>query len=297
MITDGKWLDYDDDGKKDLVVTGEYMPIRLFHNEGSGKLKEVTDQSGLKGTEGWWKRLLIADVNGDGYEDIVAGNQGYNSRFKCSDQKPVELWVSDFDQNGTVEQVLTCYNGEKSYPMALRHDLVEVLPYLKKKYLKYESYKEQTITDIFTKDQLSKAVHLQAREMGSAVFLNTGKGGYEKKVLPMLAQVSPVYGMSVGDYDGDGRADLLIGGNFYESKPEVGVYDASYGLLLKGDGKGNFTPLTPMQSGVEIRGAVRDMIRIKAGRDTITVVARNNAAPVIVSGSAHKENRKGLIKK
>ncbi len=297
MITDGKWVDYDRDGKADLVVTGEYMPIRLFHNEGGGRLKEVTEQAGLKGTEGWWKRMVIADVNGDGYEDIIAGNQGYNSRFHCNDQQPVELWVSDFDQNGTVEQVLTCYNGEKSYPMALRHDLVEVLPYLKKKYLKYEKYKEQTITDIFNKDQLSKAIHLQAREMGSVVLLNTGKGGYEKKVLPMLAQVSPVYGISVEDYDGDGQVDLLIGGNFYESKPEVGVYDASYGLLLKGDGKGNFIPVSPDQSGISIRGAIRDMLSIKAGKEQVTIVAMNNSAPVFIRQSQLITTKKPVAKK
>jgi hypothetical protein len=121
------------------------------------RLKEVTEQRVVGKTNGWWKCIVIGDVNGDGYEDMVVGNHGLNSRFKASADKPVRMYVSDFDQNGTVEQVVTCYNGEKSYPVALRHDLVEVLPYLKKKYLKYESYKEQGVEDIFTAEQLSKA--------------------------------------------------------------------------------------------------------------------------------------------
>jgi len=280
MITDAKWFDYDKDGKPDLVVTGEYMPVRIFHNENK-QLKEVTTAAGLQNSNGWWNRLAIADINDDGYPDIVAGNHGLNSRFKCSHDKPVSMYVSDFDQNGGVEQIVTCYNGAKSYPMALRHDLVGELPYLKKKYLKYENYKEQTITDIFTPEQLSKATRLDAYEMRSSVFINTGKGSFTMEPLPTEAQFSPVYGISVNDYDKDGKQDILLGGNFYQSKPEVGIYDASYGLLLKGDGKGNFAPVNEQQSGILVKGQVRNISEIKSGKKKLIVFAMNNEAPKI----------------
>jgi len=281
MITDAKWFDYDRDGKMDLVVTGEYMPIRIFHNENKQQLKEVTAEAGLSNSSGWWNRLAIADIDGDGYPDIVAGNHGLNSRFKCSDQKPVRMYVSDFDDNGSVEQVITCYNGEKAYPMALRHDLVGELPYLKKKYLKYENYKEQTIEDIFTKEQLDKALKLEAKEFRSSVLMNDGKGRFTLKPLPVEAQLSVMYGIGVSDYDGDGRQDILLGGNFYQSKPEVGIYDASYGVLLKGDGKGNFTTINEQESGILVKGQVRDIMALKTAKKTLTIFAMNNEAPKI----------------
>jgi hypothetical protein len=275
MVTDANWFDYDKDNKPDLAIAGEYMPVKIFHNE-NNTLKEVTTAAGLSKTNGWWNRIAISDINNDGYPDIIAANHGLNSRFKASETKPVCMYAGDFGNNGTIQQIVTCYNGDSSYPMLLRHDLVSVLPGLKKKYLKYEDYKEQTVEDIFTKEQLSKAVKLDAYTMQSSVFINNKNGTFSGKALPTAAQLSPMYGIVAEDFDKDGNIDILMGGNFYESKPEVGIYDASYGILLKGDGKGNFIALPAQQSGINIRGAVRDIAVIQIGRKKLALIAKNN---------------------
>jgi len=275
MVTDAAWFDYDRDGHPDLVLTGEYMPIRIFHNN-AGHLLETTSPAGLDSSNGWWNRIRIADIDGDGYPDIIAGNHGLNSRFHASTTTPVCMYTSDFDDNGSVEQIVTCFNGDSSYPMPLRHDLVGVLPYLKKKYLRYADYKQQTMEDIFTKEQLDKAIKLNAYELRTCVFLNNRKGAFIKKILPTEAQLSPVYGIAVSDFDGDGKQDLLLAGNFYQAKPEVGIYDACYGLLLKGDGNGGFSALPPARSGFFLKGAVRDLVALHIKHHALIIAARNN---------------------
>jgi hypothetical protein len=265
---------------------GEFMPVKILHNDG-GKLNDITEPAGLAATNGWWNRLVIADVNNDNYPDIIAGNHGLNSRFTAGPNTPVTLYAADFDENGKTEQILTCYNRDTAYPMILRHDLVGLLPYLKKKYLKYESFKNQTIQDIFTTEQLQKAVKLQAFNMQSTVFINNKNGSFTAMPLPAKAQFSSVYGLLADDINKDGNTDLLIGGNFYESKPEAGIYDASYGLLLTGNGKGGFTVHPSTESGIRTRGAVRDIIAIKAGKKNMLLFARNNDVPELYNYSDH----------
>lgn len=284
MVTDAAWFDYDKDNQADLVIVGEYMAVKIFHNENK-TLKETTSAAGLSKTNGWWNRIAIADINNDGYPDIIAGNHGKNSRFKATESKPVSMYAGDFASNGTVQQIVTCYNGDSSYPMLLRHDLVSVLPYLKKKYLRYENYKEQTIGDIFTPEQLKQAVQADAYTMESSVFINNKNGTFTSKALPTEAQLSPMYGIAAEDFDKDGNIDILMGGNFYQSKPETGIYDASYGTLLKGDGKGGFSALTARQSGINIRGAVRDIVVIKVDKRKAILVSENNEAVRIYNWS------------
>lgn len=280
MITDAAWSDLDGDGDEDLLVIGEYMPIKILINNG-GKFVDETKAYGLEKSNGWWNRIEVADLDGDGDDDFVLGNHGLNSRFKASEEKPITLFSNDFDRNGTVEQIICLYYGEKSYPLALRHDLVSQIPALKKKYLKYDNYKDQTIQDIFTPEQMEGAVKSEVYNLSTSLLINEGNRRMTLRSLPWQAQVSPIYGIEITDVDGDDHSDILLGGNLFNVKPEVGRYDASYGLVLKGDGKGNFEALDSHQSGVRLDGEVRDILTISVHGQKVYIVARNNQ-PVVL---------------
>ncbi len=274
MITDAAWVDIDNDHDIDLVVVGEWMPIKILINE-NGKFND--SKNALDKSNGWWNTIKASDVDNDGDVDFVLGNHGLNSRFHASESRPVEMYVNDFDKNGTVEQIITCYNGEKSYPMALRHDLIQQIPILKKKYLKYDSYKDQTINDMFTPEQIKTSIVSSVYTLTSSVMINDGKGKFKLSKLPAEAQLSPVYGVLLEDLDNDGKVDIVAGGNLYRTKPEVGRYDASYGIFLKGDGKGNFTSVSSRDSGLFLDGEVRDIVKIRSGKNKLILVSRNNS--------------------
>lgn len=280
LIKDAAWADIDGDKDYDLIVVGEWMPVLVYVNQ-NGQLVNQTAEAGLSDSNGWWNVIEPADLDGDGDIDFVAGNHGLNSRFRASKQRPACMYVGDFDSNGTLEQIVCAYDGDKSYPVALRHDLVQQIPSLKKKFLKYDSYKDATITDIFSPEQLSKATKLEAFELASGVFINNGKGHFEFNPLPVEAQYSPMYAICAGDFDEDGNTDLVMGGNLYRAKPEVGRYDASFGTFLKGNGKGGFTGVANDKSGFDIDGEVRDIKRIAIGKSDCLLVTRNNDTPLI----------------
>lgn len=274
MITDAAWSDIDGDKDQDLIVVGEYMPVKIFINEGN-KFIDRTEVAGLIQSNGWWNRIEASDIDDDGDIDFVVGNHGLNSRFRATKEKPVCMYVSDFDQNGTIEQIICTFN-DKSYPMVLRHDLVTQIPSLKKKYLKYDAYKDQLISDIFSPEELARAIKLEVFELASSVLINDGHGKFSLQHLPIEGQFSAAYGLEISDFTGDGKKDILLGGNFYNAKPEVGRYDASYGLLLKGDGKGGFEAVSSKASGIKIQGEVRDIITVKSRTHDVILVSRNN---------------------
>jgi enediyne biosynthesis protein E4 len=275
MIRDMIWADVDGDGDLDMIIAGDWMPLKVFINE-NGRFKEKKDAFGSEKTAGWWNCLAAGDFNGDGKVDFIAGNHGLNSRFKATAEKPVSMYVNDFDLNGSVEQIICVYDGDKSYPLALKHDLTRQIPGLLKKYPKYEMYKDQQITDIFTPEQLKSAIRLDANLLETSLFINDGTGHFTRKPLPVEAQFSTVYAATTGDFNHDGNLDILLGGNLYNVKPEVGRYDASYGAFLQGDGQGGFTYIPARVSGFHLDGEIRDIKEVTTSKGKILVVARSN---------------------
>ena len=275
MVTDALWTDVDRDGRPDLVVVGEWMPITIFRNGTGGKLERLA-VGGLEKSHGWWNRIVAGDFTGDGRTDFIVGNLGLNTRFRAAENEPATMYVKDFDGNGFVEQIVSYYIDGVSYPLVLRDDLIKTLPYLKARYLNYEDYARQGVTDVFKPDELADAVLKTAHTFATALARNNGDGSFTLVALPLEAQVAPVYGILAADYDRDGKLDLLLAGNFDGVKPEIGRMSAGYGLFLRGDGKGDFTPVRTTESGFLVPGQARDITRIKTGQGELYAVTRNN---------------------
>jgi enediyne biosynthesis protein E4 len=276
MVSSAAWTDYDHDGKLDLVVVGEWMPVRVFHQE-DGKLVDRTKAAGLSDTNGWWNSVTAVDLRGTGRQDLVLGNLGLNSYLKASRKEPARLYINDFSHSGGLEQILTTYRDGVSYPLAGRDELLEKIPSLRAKYPTYKSFGASRIEDIFPREDIANAQVREAYTFASAVARNNGNGTFTMEQLPVEAQFAPIYAALAGDFDGDGRIDLLLGGNFSGVPPVLGRYDASYGLMLKGDAAGHLTPVDMTSSKLVIEGEVRHMAALRGAKgERLIVVARNN---------------------
>jgi hypothetical protein len=238
MVTDAAWVDYDGDGYEDLILVGEWMAPTVFRNTG-GQLEKI-EMPEMNDYKGWYQSIAVGDFNDDGKPDLVLGNHGLNTRFKASPEKPIKLFISDLDQNGSVEHIFTQKIGDQHVLYTLKHELERQIPSVKKKFLKYSSYNNQNLEDIFSKEELENAVVQEANYFASSIMLNQGGGKFNMMSLPTWAQRSWVYSILVTDVNEDGIQDLILGGNLSGAKPEVGKYDASYGEVLIGKGDGTF---------------------------------------------------------
>ncbi|MDP9203186.1 MAG: VCBS repeat-containing protein [Gemmatimonadota bacterium] len=276
MVSSATWVDYDHDGKLDLVVVGEWMPVRIFHQE-SGRFVDRTKEAGLSDTNGWWNSVQAVDLRGNGRPDLVLGNLGLNSYLRASRKEPARLYINDFSHSGGLEQILTFYKNGVSYPVAGRDELVRKIPSLRSKYPSYSSFGASRIEEIFPAADLKSAQVREAYTFASAVARNNGNGTFTLEQMPAEAQFAPIYASLAGDFDGDGRTDLLVGGNFYGVTPVFGRYDASYGLMMRGSGDGRLSPVDMEESNLVIEGQVRDLKALRGPNGArLIAVARNN---------------------
>jgi enediyne biosynthesis protein E4 len=255
MVTDAQWLDLNSDGRKDLVLSGELMPLMVFINSNTGFL-DKTNEYFDRPESGFWFSLAATDVDGDGKDDIIAGNLGLNSPLHVSDKEPAELIYTDFDGNGSVDPFLNFYVQGKSYPYVSRDELNEQIYPMRKKFSSYKNYADAAMSDIFSSEELAKATKLSAVETRTLCFLNRNNK-FIKKELPVQAQFSVVTKIVAGDHNRDGKTDLLLFGNHSDNRLKLGSIDANYGCLLTGDGKGNFTYLNQPASGICVTGDVK----------------------------------------
>ncbi|MBT31597.1 MAG: RNA-binding protein [Thalassobius sp.] len=259
MITDAEWIDLNGDKVLDLIVVGEWMPVKAFINEG-GKLLDKSSAYFEKEYSGWWNEILVEDLNNDGNPDLVLGNMGLNTQCKVSDNEPAELFYKDFDDNGSVDPIFCFYIQGESYPSVTRDELLDQMSMMRGRFPDYKSYANAKMEDIFSKEELEGVKHLEVNELKTLYLEGSNSGMFKEKALPLVVQSSPVCAIQLLDYNDDGNKDLLLCGNIHRGKLRFGNTDANMGILLKGDGKGNFEYVPQSESGFEIWGDVRSIV-------------------------------------
>lgn len=282
LVCDVIWTDIDNDSWPDLLVAGEWMPVTIFKNN-KGKLQRITE-TGLEQAVGWWNSIAPGDFDNDGDIDYVVSNLGLNSFYRASDKEPVRIYAGDFDNNKSLDAIPTLYlpnaAGErKEFPAQTRDDLIKQMISLRRKFQNYKLFSTAGIREILNDSLIQTAWKGEVNQLASVYIENKGNGNFSMKELPMLAQVSMLNGMFAEDLNGDGNLDLIAATNDYGTEVSVGRYDALNGLVLLGDGTGNFRSLSPSASGFFVPGNSKSIICVPGPDQTIRIaVAQNRGA-------------------
>jgi len=273
LVTSALWVDYDNDSDLDLIAVGEWMPITVFNNN-HGHF-EKAEGLNLENTEGWWNKIIAEDMDGDGDMDFVVGNLGLNIKYKASPEEPFEIFSHDFDDNGTLDIYLGYYEKGNLYPVRGRECSSQQMPFVTEKFPTFNEFSVATVDEVLG-DKINEALHYQAK-MFESVYLENNGNGFIIHKLPNRAQISTIFGIIAQDIDNDGILDLIISGNYYEREVETTRSDASIGLVLIHDGKGNFKPIDPVKTGLTAYKDVRDMQWAGSVSDKdILIIANNN---------------------
>jgi len=284
MVCDALFTDYDNDGWPDLILAGEWMPVTFFKNE-HGKFKNVTESTGIAGKTGWWNSIAAGDFRHTGRMDYIVGNTGLNTFYKATDKYPVYITAKDFDGNGSYDAFTSVFlkdeDGKmKEFPVPVRDDIIKQMLSMRAKFQNYKSFATATMDEVITPDMRKGAVRLKSTMLQSVFLRNNGNGKFTMIPLPLEAQFSQLAGMVVDDFDGDGNLDVALNGNDYGTEVTTGRYDALNGLLLKGDGKGGFTPQSILQSGIYIPGNGKALVKLAGAGNKYLLAASQNRGPL-----------------
>lgn len=274
LVTASSWVDFDNDGWDDLVVVGEWMPVKFYKNN-HGSFKDVSDQMLSGNTSGWWFDVQKGDFDNDGDQDLVLGNLGKNYKYQATEATPFKIYLNDFDGNQSSDIVLSYKKGETEFPVRGRQCSSQQMPAIKSKFKDYNSFARANLKQIYTSKLLEESLSYEITSFES-VYLENENGKFFARPLPQLAQLSSINKFVVDDFNSDGNLDVVLAGNLYNAEVETPRGDASFGLYLQGDGAGNFETRTMMESGLKIVGDVRGMAEISISGKKHLLVAKND---------------------
>jgi hypothetical protein len=282
IVRDALWEDLNQDGLKDLILVGEWMPVTVFITSKEGLIKKSDFFMDLKLKEGWWNRIVSSDLNKDGKPDFIIGNEGLNNSFKASGETPVEVYFNDFDQNGSLDPILSYYIGNQAYPLATRDELLSQMVSLKSIYPSYQSFSEATTASLLSNFSDLSTQKWKAITHESIILLSQ-ETGYSIQSLPQIVQQSPLTAILPIDINQDGNQDLLLAGNRNKMALKIGQQDANFGMILMGDGLGNFDPVEPWKTGLNLKGDISEILAIgsdfyfgRCNQDLLTYQIKNN---------------------